>query len=145
MNQEIITFLKAALECSVFRAPTDPGLSYEEILEVGKRGGWQHGEIGDALQYATTQFFGSKRLLPDSNTVASWVFLSREDPEYRNFDAFDFVVSELNARARADGAANARLERSLVVERAVAKGISRRDIEVAITYQSMGNMLTEKD
>jgi len=145
MNQEIITFLKAALECSVFRAPTDPGLSYEEILEVGKRVGWQPGEIGDALQYATTQFFGSKRLLPDSNTVASWVFLSREDPEYRNFDAFDFVVSELNARARADGAANARLERSLVVERAVAKGISRRDIEVAITYQIMGNMLTEKD
>jgi len=43
MNQEIITFLKAALECSVFLDPTDPGLSYEEILEVGKRVGWQPG------------------------------------------------------------------------------------------------------
>src|SRR5216683_6000438 len=145
MNQEIITFLKAALECSVFLDPTDPGLSYEEILEIGRRVGWQPGEIGDALQYTTTQFFGSKRMLPDRNTLASWVFLSHEDPEYRNFDAFDFVVSELNARARADGAANARLERSLVVERAIAKGIPQRDIEVAITYQVMVNMLTEKD
>lgn len=145
MNQEIINFLRAALECSVFLDPTEPGLSYEEILEVGRRVGWQAGEIGDALQYATKQFIGAKRILPDDNTVASWVFFFHEEPDYRNFDAFDFVVSELNARARADGAANARLERSLVVERAVAKGIPQNDIEVAITYQVMAKMLTEKD
>jgi hypothetical protein len=145
MNQEIISFIRAALECSVFLDPTDPGLSYEEILEVGKHLGWQAGEIGDNLQYATRQFWGAKRILPDDATQASWVFFSREEPEYRNFEAFDFVVSELNARARADGAAKAQLERSIVVERAIAKGISRRDIEVAITYQMMNETLTEKN
>src|SRR5712664_666000 len=145
MNQEIITFLKAALECSVFLDPTDPGLSYEEILEVGKRAGWQPGEIGDALQHATTQFIGSKRMLPDRNTVAFWQFLSAEDPEYRNFDAFDFVVSELNAKAKADGATAARLERNLVVERAVANGLPRNDIEVAITCFVYDTATTEKD
>ena len=48
MNQEIIKFLEAAVECSVFLNPTEPGLSYEEILEVGKRAGFQAGEVGDA-------------------------------------------------------------------------------------------------
>lgn len=55
-----------------------------------------------------------------------------EEPEYRNFDALDFVVSELNARVKEDGMKNAKVERSLVVERALAKGISRNDIEAAI-------------
>jgi hypothetical protein len=145
MNQEIISFIKAALECSVFLDPRDPGLSHEEILEVGKHLGWQAGEIGDNLQYATQQFLGEKRILPNDATQASWIFFSREEPEFRNFDAFDFVVSELNTRARADGAAKAQIERSIAVERAIAKGISRRDIEVAITYQIMNKTLTEKD
>jgi hypothetical protein len=138
MNQEIINFLKAALECSVFLDPTSPGLSYDEILEVGRRVDLQAGEISDALQYATKQFSGAKRLLPDDNTVLSWAFLFPEEPEYRDFSAFDFVVSELNSRVRADGAANAHLERSVVVERAVAKGIPRNKIELAITYQLIG-------
>jgi hypothetical protein len=73
------------------------------------------------------------------------VFFFSEEPDYRNFDAFDFVVSELNARVKADGVRNAQLERSLVVERALAKVIPRNDIEVAITYLLMANLLTEKD
>jgi hypothetical protein len=145
MNQEIISFLKAALECSVFVAPLEPGLTYDELIEVGKRAGYQQGEIGDALRFVTTQYFGAKRLLPDPGTTASWVFLSREEPDYRDFDAFDFVVGELNTLARAEGAAKALLQRSVMVERAVAKGISRHAVEVAITYQVMANMLTEKD
>jgi hypothetical protein len=33
----------------------------------------------------------------------------------------------------------------VIVERAVAKGVLRHDIEAAITYQVMAKMLTEKD
>jgi hypothetical protein len=145
MNQELISFLKTALECSVFVDPLQPGLAYEELVEIGNRVGYQAGEIGDALRYVTTQYTGGKRLLPDGNTTASWVFFTREEPDYRNFDAFDFVVAELNALARAEGAARALLQRSVMVERAVAKGILRHDIEVAITYQVMAKMLAEKD
>jgi hypothetical protein len=52
MNQQVITFLKAALECSVFVSPLDPGLTGEEIGEIGRRAGYQDGEINDALRYA---------------------------------------------------------------------------------------------
>ncbi len=145
MNREIISFLKAALECSVFVAPLEPGLTYEELIEIGKRADYQPGEIGDALRFVTNQHFGQKRLLPDQGTTASWIFLRREDPDYRNFDAFDFVVAELNSLARAEGAAKAQLQRGAIVERAVARGIPRHDIEVAIAYQVMANILTEKD
>jgi hypothetical protein len=145
MNQEIIKLLQAAIECSVFLNPTEPGLSYDEILEVGKRAGFQPGEVGDAASHAGEQYIGVKRIIPGENIRVSWQFFFREEPDYRNFYAFDFVVSELNARVRSDGVRNAQLERALVVERAVAKDIPRHDIEVAITYQVMANILSEKD
>ena len=145
MNQEIISFLKTALECSILVAPVDPGLTFDEICEVGKRAGYQEGEIGDALRYVTTRYFGEKRLLPDADTTTSWVFFFREEPDFRNFQAFDFVVGELNALTKAVGSAHALIDRSVMVERAIAEGISRHDIEVAITYQVMSKTLTEKD
>ncbi len=145
MNQELISFLKAALECSIFVAPQDAGLTYEELIEVGKKADYQAGEIGDALRFVTTPHFGSARLLPDKNEMASWVFFSREDPDYRNFDAFDFVIAELNALAKADGATRALLQRSVMVERAAAGGIPRHDVEVAITYEVMAGIVAEKD
>ena len=40
MNQELIAFLKAALECSVYVAPLEPGLTYDELIEVGKGAGY---------------------------------------------------------------------------------------------------------
>jgi hypothetical protein len=145
MNQEIISFLKAALECSVFVDPVDPGLTVEELVEIGKRVGYQQGEIGDALGQVIRQYYGKDKILPDGNTTISWMFLTREEPEYRNFAAFDFVFAELNALVRAEGAARALLQRSVLVERAIANGIDRHDIEVAITYQIMAKMLAEKD
>jgi hypothetical protein len=145
LDQDIITFLRAAIECSVLLDPLDPGLAYDEILEVGRRVGYQAGEIGDNLKYVTTQFFGSKRLVLDANMTASWIFLEREEPEFRNFDAFDFVVSELNALAKSEGAARARLPRRVLAERAGARQIPRKDTEAAMTYMVMAKMLNEKD
>ena len=143
MNQEIIALINAAAECSVFINPTDPGLTYEEIKEVGSRLGFQAGEIGDALFKATSSKADSKRYFPQDDNVMSWVFYFQEDPDYRNFVAFDFIVSELNDRVRADGMQKAQIQHQVVVERAVAKGIPRNDIELAITYQVMAGQLTE--
>lgn len=145
MNNEITNLLKAAVECSIFINPTDPGLTYDEILEVGKRAGYQAGEIADAVMHSGQRQAGSAKFIPHHSTLAQWQFLFPEEPEYRNFDAFDFVVSELNARVKADGMRNAKVERSLVVERALAKGINRIDIEVAITCQILANQLSAKD
>jgi hypothetical protein len=143
-NQEIASLLKAAIDCSVFISPTDPGLTYQELLEVGKRSGFLDGEVADAARHVGEHVIGSKRLMPDQTARHMFAFLSHEEPEYRNFEAFDFVVSQLNERVRADGMASARLERQLVVERAAAKNISRHDVEVAITYQILAETLVEK-
>ncbi len=67
MNQEIISLLKAALECSVFLNPREPGLSYEELREVGHRANYQDGEIGDAIAHAGTAYFGVNLIVPDED------------------------------------------------------------------------------
>jgi hypothetical protein len=145
MNQEIIAFLKTALECSVLIDPLNPGLTFQELGEIGKRAGYLDGEINDAFPHVATAYFGKDKLLPSANDTASWVFFQREQPDYRNFTAFDFVVSELNALTRSEGAGRALIERNVLVERAVAKGIPPNDIQVAITWQVMSNQLAEKD
>jgi hypothetical protein len=145
MNQEIVSLLQAALECSIFLDPTDPGLTYQEVLEVGKRAGYQAGEVEDAVSRAGEHYPHSNKLITDWNTRQAWWHYTKEEPDYRNFPAFDFVVSELNDRVRADGMRNAQVDRKLVVERAIASGHSRNDIEAAITYQVLGGQLTEKD
>jgi hypothetical protein len=48
-RQEVTKFVRAALECSVFLSPRDPGLTHDELFEIGKRVGYEKGEIGDAL------------------------------------------------------------------------------------------------
>jgi hypothetical protein len=143
--QEVQQFLQAALECSVYLAPREPGLAYDELLEAGKRAGFQEGEIGDGLRRAAHDYAG-KRLIPGSNATATWhLFNFHEEPEYRNFGALDLVYSELNARVKAHGEANAKLERETIVERAVMQGIPRNEIEAAITILIMCAQLTEKD
>ena len=145
MNQEIISFLKTALECSVLIDPLDPGLTFQELSEIGKRAGYQDGEINDALPHVGVAYFGIRKLLPTRQETQSWVFYFPEEPDYRNFEAFDFVVDALNALTRSEGAARALIERNVLVERAFAKGISRHDVQVAITWQVMSKQLEEKD
>jgi hypothetical protein len=145
MNQEVIKFIQEALECSVYIAPKEPGLTFDEVLEIGKKIGLQAGEIGDALPFAAKVYIGVKMLLPSDNAMAAWCLYFPEIPDYRNFAAFDFVVSQLNTSVRAEGARNARLERTLIVERAVAQHIPRNDIEVAITMQVIAGQLTDDD
>jgi hypothetical protein len=48
-SQEVLAFLKAAAECSVYIAPTDYGLTPAEIMEAATRAGFLEGEIRDAL------------------------------------------------------------------------------------------------
>jgi hypothetical protein len=145
MDQEIISFLKMALECSVLVEPLDPGLTFGELCEVAKRVGYQDGEINDAMLHTEADNSRNGKLIPSSRERMSWIFLSPEEPEYRNFQAFDFVFAELNALTRSAGAAKALVERRVLVERAMAKGFSRHDIEVATTWLVLSNQLTETD
>jgi hypothetical protein len=145
MNAEIVSYFKAALECSIFIRPAEPGLSYEELRELGRRLNYQDGEIGDAIHHAGLAYLNTKRVVPGPDVTTSWVFYFREEPELRNLDAFDFVVSELNERVKADGVVRAQLERSVIAERAFSCGIPRDAVEAAILYQVMAKSLIEKD
>lgn len=106
-HQPVTRFLRAALECSIYHAPTEPGLTAEELIAAGEAAGFLRGEIGDAFPYVTTQTFcgRSKRLpLNRDQVILLMHFIPREEPDYRNPDAFDFVFSQLRESARAVGA-----------------------------------------
>jgi hypothetical protein len=145
--QEVIRFIQAAMECSVYIAPTEPGLTYEEIVEACAAAGFKAGEINDAFQRSNCRSVGSRRLVPSLNSmITSWkVFAFREEPEYRNFAALDFVYSQLNESVRTDGAAKARIERATMLNRAIAQQIPRNDIEAAITISIFGEFLIEEN
>lgn len=145
MNQELISFLKSAIECSVLIDPLSPGLTYQELREIGSRARYQDGEINDALRHVGVAFLGSRRLVPSPSDLQSWIFFFPEDPDYRDFEAFDFVVAELNSLVKSEGAARALIERSVLVQRAFANGIPRNDTQAAITWQVMAGQLVEKD
>jgi hypothetical protein len=147
-HQPVTNFLRAALECSIYHAPTDPGLTYEELIVAGERADFMPGEINDALPHIITQTFGGgNRRLQLSRSVAPLLmnFIPREDPDYRNVEAFDFVFEELRQSARMYGEGNAKIERSVIVERAVSRRLPRLDVEAAITIMLMNEILTEKD
>jgi hypothetical protein len=145
MNQEIIALLKAALECSVYVSPRDPGLTYEELTIIGTTAGYLEGEINDALRHVGSRFYNVPRIMPAEQDTSQWVFFFPENPEYKDYAALDFVFDELNLLLRSEGKARAQIERNVLVERAVAKGIPRHNIEVAIIWLVMGKQLVEKD
>jgi hypothetical protein len=145
---QVIHHLQAAIEASVYIAPTEPGLTAAELWEVGKRLDYKDGEIGDAMPKVATQYFGdaNHRLL--MGTIywrQSGFLIFGEEPDHRKPEAFDFVFSELNELVREIGQQNAQLDRKIIVERAAAKSISRHDVEVAITLMVLSEQLNEKD
>jgi hypothetical protein len=140
-----IAFLKACLECSVYISPSDPGLTHAEIVEAGSRANLQPGEISDAMPQVT-HAGACGRLMPNPNDVVMWLtFTYPEEPDYRNARAFDFVFEEMHQAARTYGAQNARLERSVIVERGTVAGLQRNDLQVAVTIMVLNGILLEVD
>lgn len=129
--QHVAKLFQGALECALVLSPREPGLTYQELTEVGRRLGLKDGEMNDVLTRASNYDGNSRRLLPEKGTLDLFIF--REDPELRHFDALDFVMSELNERIREAGGRAARLDRAVVVERAVERGIPRTGAEAAVT------------
>jgi hypothetical protein len=67
------------------------------------------------------------------------------DGDYRDIKAFEFVRTELLELARELGEAAAKLNRDVLVERGVAKGLDRRQLELAITVTTRDGIFEEKD
>ena len=132
-NEEAARLVRSLLECTVYAAPTNPGLAMEEMLEAGRRLGLQAGEIRDAVGTEVVDYGPGGRLLPNRARILAWMTLRWEDPEFRNLDAIDFVHAELMALARSEGASRVRADRGVLVQRGAAKGLPPHDVEVAVT------------
>jgi hypothetical protein len=91
------------------------------------------------------QVLGVPRIVPSEQETTHWVFFFLENREYKDYAALDFVFDELNLLLRSEGEARAQIERNVLMERAVARGIPGHNIEVAITWLVMGKQLGEKD
>jgi hypothetical protein len=141
--QHVAKFFQGALECSLFLAPREPGLTYHELIEIGRRCGLREGEMNDVLHRATNYAANSQRILPDKGTLELFIF--HEDPELRNIGALDFIFSEMNNQMAEMGGKAARLDRDVAVERGVVRGLGRNDLEGAVTLLVWAEFLEEKD
>ncbi len=147
MDFEIEQLVRAAVHSSVFVSPTAPGLTAAEVIEVGKRLGYEEGELNDAIRYAVknkevVQYLGKGYLEPTQNPF--WcAFLPRDEPDFRSVKAFDFVRTQFQDIARKHGEDKAQMERSVLVERGVAAGLPARDVEATITVMILGGHATQ--
>ena len=144
MQNEVLSLLRAALECSIYINPLEPGLFGSELVEIGKAAGFQPGEINDMLpQVGQTTFGGGGFITPDVSMRQGFLFFHHEEPSWRDPRACDFVVTELVKEEKAEGVQRARLDRAVIVARAVAEGISESSIQIAITTLVMGGSLED--
>lgn len=144
-SKRVADFVKAALDCSVYLAPTDYGLTDAELVEIGRLAGFQAGELRDAYQSAAAPgSFGEARYYP-TRTIGWSQFHFAEEPEFRNVAAFEFVCSQLKDIVRAQGKEHGTLDRQVVVARAVAKGLAELDVEAAIAIMLIDEHLVEND
>jgi hypothetical protein len=145
--ENVKRFIREALECSVFVSPREPGLTFDEIREIGARLKYEPGEIGDAFPRMQLRSLDreSKRWAPEHHTLFNWKFYLPEEPEYRNFAAFDFIFTEFGKLAKSMGGARAQIERSTLVERAIGQNIPQNDAEAAVTILLFAETLIEKD
>jgi hypothetical protein len=144
-RQEVEKFVRAALECSVYVAPKEPGLTYDELFEIGKAAGLERGEITEVVpQVAAPIYLGDDRVQP--SRIVTWSeFNITDEPDYRNPEAFEFVCATLRDLARKETAARAHIDREVLVARAVSKGLPERDVEAAITILVIDERFIEKD
>lgn len=142
--QKIAKFIHTALECSIYLAPTECGLTNDELLEVGRREGLYPGEIGDAMRHAGVTFGSNSRIQPKKDPFLENYFW-RLESDFRNIHAFALICSELQDLTRKSGINSAKLDKATLIARAEAKGIPTNDIHAAIVIMSMAGQLNEKN
>lgn len=152
-NTDLERTIQWALEASVYVAPTDYGLTHAELVEVVHLvGAFKEGQVVDALGHLGSQVDYDYRKKP----VRYW----REQPsggfgysdfglpqqhDPRNIEAFEFVHRQLREAADLQGAAKARVERSVILARGEQQGHARPDLQLSITSYLLDKRMTEAD
>lgn len=148
MQFKVVDFLNAALECSIYVSPTEPGLTEQELVQACLRMGYKQGETSDAIRGGDFgSALGSKfRLLPGRHCLPliHW-FTEIREPDFRNEVVAEFVLVSVREAVREFGLGRARVDRRVLVERGLSNGFSRHDMELAVTIYVLGGVLDEKD
>ena len=146
-HQALASLLREAVECSIYLAPDAPGLTPQELIEVGSRLGYQEGEISDALAWPLAHIeMRNGRYLPSIGVMMIYLhFHQTEEPDYRPIAALNFLYAQLGELAKSVGIRNARIERAVVAERAVQQGIQRLDVDAAIALSVLCDVMVEQD
>lgn len=102
--RKVEKFIDTALECSVYVAPRDAGLTQGELVEVGLALGFEQGEILDGLQNSRAErSYGGGRIHRWKSGIWGDFVSQHLDPDFRDPKAFDFVCAELQNLVRALG------------------------------------------
>lgn len=137
-------FAKTALECSVYIKPKEPGLTHQELEEVGRMLGFLPGETRDAINASSRPGrFGAPRIEPTAEDVPS-DFNFAPSLDFRSVRAFDYVDVYLRNLARSVGKAEAKVLRAVLVSTGVVEGLPENDVEIAITLGLLTEHLAEK-
>lgn len=142
-RNEIVRILETALECSVYHAPKDMGLSLDELVEFGSRMDIRRGELVDAITGQRLDRNQRNRYEHGSTLVHKFMGPGMLNPDYRPMQEMDFIHHQLKEIARDGGAANARIARDVLIARAEKAGHSRHDMEVAIAVSTIARRVTE--
>ncbi len=143
--QDVVRKLQTAIEASIMLAPTEFGLTRDELVEIGSRMGLGRGEVDDALRWpgAFVHAAGGRLSLSPHVWQYRATLINREEPELRNVAAFDFVVGQFNILAKTMGASQAVLPRDVLIERARSISIPTADVEATILLMSQAGYLLD--
>lgn len=143
LQQMVLT----AVEASYYVEPRSPGLSFEELVEVGRGVGREQGEIMMGLRYAGQDVQNRNArytLAQDRLDVGGLAdFVMGYDPWPRNVEAFQFVHDSCQRMLRQS--ARVEIEREVMVAQAAAAGIPSKDTEVAITLLILAGRLVDQE
>jgi len=151
LGDDVSKYLLAAVECSVYLAPANFGLTFDELHEAARLAGFKRGETQDAIDILWRhRRLGDRRYLPEASAGGIGGGLDGDfnfslDPDYRNPEAFEIVRVHLRELAREEGEKNARVPRPQLVHAAEKHGITGHDAEVAIAILVLCGIFQEKD
>lgn len=148
IHQGVVKFLHAALECSIYVSPTDPGLTFSELAEAARRADFLEGEINDSIPHVAMQTFGPRNRkvqLDKQQAVMLQMFHVMEEPDYRNPAAFHGVFTVMRQVTRELGIANAHIERPALVEKVINDLVTENDVQIAIAILILNEILCDKD
>lgn len=139
------TFVLQALVASAIASPKNPGLTLDELVDLGREENYGPGEISDAVRQHRTDI--RNRLIFGLGTHEHFIGMVDIDyqPEFRNLAAMDHIHKYFYEQRRQVGSRAVGAERSVLVADGVREGISENDMEVAITLLLSGRVLEEKE